>query len=145
MLVPPWTQYSTCTKLDRMQSGDMRPAKRQKLDPDEADLKSGSDPDLQSDCSETQSQADTEHNLAEQRDISPPPISRVVAPTSPGLTSVPVHTAAMTTVSPIHLTRTRDVSAADNIDSISLRDILGGPMIKENWQFNYLHDIDFIM
>lgn len=131
--------------MDRFQSGDMRPAKRQKLDPDTADLESDLDSDLQSDCSETQSQADTEHNLAEQRDISPPPISRVVASSSSRPTTVSVPTAVKTTVSPIHLTRIRDVPAAENVDSISLRDILGDPMIKENWQFNYLHDIDFMM
>ncbi|KAE8353959.1 phospholipase D/nuclease [Aspergillus coremiiformis] len=49
--------------------------------------------------------------------------------------------------SPIQLTHIRDlaVSSGNNVDTIRLRDILGDPMIRECWQFNYLHDVDFIM
>jgi len=28
---------------------------------------------------------------------------------------------------------------------VGLRDILGDPMIRECWQFNYLFDVDFLM
>lgn len=31
------------------------------------------------------------------------------------------------------------------MDTVRLRDILGDPMIRECWQFNYLHDVDFLM
>jgi tyrosyl-DNA phosphodiesterase-1 len=32
-----------------------------------------------------------------------------------------------------------------NQDTVSLKDILGDPLISECWEFNYLHDIDFLM
>ncbi|KAJ5666856.1 hypothetical protein N7462_011265 [Penicillium macrosclerotiorum] len=32
-----------------------------------------------------------------------------------------------------------------NVDTVKLRDILGDPMIRECWQFNYLFDVDFLM
>ncbi|KAJ5758737.1 hypothetical protein N7520_005893 [Penicillium odoratum] len=32
-----------------------------------------------------------------------------------------------------------------NEDTVKLRDILGNPMIKECWQFNYCFDVDFLM
>ena len=47
--------------------------------------------------------------------------------------------------SPIKLSTVNGVSASDNIDTLSLRDILGDPLIKECWLFNYLFDVDFIM
>ena len=33
----------------------------------------------------------------------------------------------------------------DNLDAVSLNDILGDPLISECWEFNYLHDIGFLM
>jgi hypothetical protein len=47
--------------------------------------------------------------------------------------------------SPIQLTRIRDLPSSNNIDTVSLRDLIGDPMIKECWQFNFLLDLDFIM
>ncbi|OCK85976.1 tyrosyl-DNA phosphodiesterase 1 [Lepidopterella palustris CBS 459.81] len=47
--------------------------------------------------------------------------------------------------SPIQLMQIRDLSAAENVDTIGLTDILGDPLIKECWQFNYLFDLDFLM
>ncbi len=47
--------------------------------------------------------------------------------------------------SPFQLTWIRDLPEALNVDAVSLRDILGDPMIAECWEFNYLHDIDFLM
>jgi tyrosyl-DNA phosphodiesterase 1 len=49
--------------------------------------------------------------------------------------------------SPIKLTNIRDLpsSSGNNVDTIKLRDILGDPMIRECWQFNYLFEIDFLM
>lgn len=49
--------------------------------------------------------------------------------------------------SPIQLTNIRDLpaSSGNNVDTVRLRDILGDPMIRECWQFNFLHDVDFIM
>ncbi|OXV09845.1 hypothetical protein Egran_02389, partial [Elaphomyces granulatus] len=50
--------------------------------------------------------------------------------------------------SPVKLTYIRDVSSAasgNNADTIKLKDILGDPMIRECWQFNYCFDVDFLM
>ena len=49
--------------------------------------------------------------------------------------------------SPIQLTHIRDLpdQRGFNDDTVKLRDILGDPMIRECWQFNYLFDVDFLM
>lgn len=47
--------------------------------------------------------------------------------------------------SPIQLTHIRDLPADKNIDTVQLHDILGDPMIRECWQFNYCFDVDFVM
>lgn len=49
--------------------------------------------------------------------------------------------------SPFQLTHIRDLprSSNNNVDTIRLGDILGDPMIRECWQFNYLFDVDFLM
>lgn len=47
--------------------------------------------------------------------------------------------------SPIQLTRIQNLPSSHNVDAVSLRDLIGDPMIKECWQFNFLLDLDFIM
>ncbi|KAA8573304.1 hypothetical protein EYC84_003792 [Monilinia fructicola] len=47
--------------------------------------------------------------------------------------------------SPFQLTSIRDLPASSNLDTASLKDILGDPLISECWEFNYLHDLDFLM
>lgn len=47
--------------------------------------------------------------------------------------------------SPFQLTRIQDLGPHQNVDAVRLGDILGSPMIKECWNFNFLHDIDFVM
>ncbi|PGG99749.1 hypothetical protein AJ79_08438 [Helicocarpus griseus UAMH5409] len=49
--------------------------------------------------------------------------------------------------SPIQLTHIRDFPASsdNNTDTVRLRDILGDPLIKECWQFNYMFNVDFLM
>lgn len=47
--------------------------------------------------------------------------------------------------SPFQLTWIRDLSEAENADAVTLRDLLGDPLIAECWNFNYLHDIDFLV
>ena len=46
---------------------------------------------------------------------------------------------------PVQLIRIEDLAPHQNVDCVGLSDILGDPMIKECWNFNYLHDIDFVM
>lgn len=47
--------------------------------------------------------------------------------------------------SPFRLTVIRDLPPASNIGAVSLQDLLGDPLIAECWDFNYLHDIDWLM
>ncbi|KAL2024549.1 hypothetical protein VTK56DRAFT_7592 [Thermocarpiscus australiensis] len=50
-----------------------------------------------------------------------------------------------TFTSPFRLTKIRDLPPELNRDTVTLKDILGDPLIAECWEFNYLHDIDFLM
>lgn len=47
--------------------------------------------------------------------------------------------------SPFHLTRIRDLPSTLNTDTVTLKDLLDDPLIYECWEFNYLHDVDFLM
>lgn len=47
--------------------------------------------------------------------------------------------------SPFQLTHIRDLPNEANVDAVSLNDLLGDPLISECWEFNYLHDLDFLM
>ncbi|KAK4125552.1 phospholipase D/nuclease [Parathielavia appendiculata] len=47
--------------------------------------------------------------------------------------------------SPFRLTKVRNLPPEMNKDTVTLKDILGDPLIAECWEFNYLHDIDFLM
>lgn len=47
--------------------------------------------------------------------------------------------------SPFQLTWIRDLPESANKDAVTLRDLLGDPLIAECWEFNYLHDVDFLM
>src|SRR2546429_4658204 len=70
----------------------------------------------------------------------PPSLSRPISPPSkkPRL-------AAKIIPSPFSLTKIRDLPDHLNVDTVTIEDILGDPLIAECWNFNYLHDIDFIM
>lgn len=70
--------------------------------------------------------------------VSPPPLRRG----GPILTEVSMKE---TIESPFQLIRIRDLPAAANVDTVSLKDILGDPLISECWDFNYLHNMDFLM
>lgn len=47
--------------------------------------------------------------------------------------------------SPFRLTKIRDLAPHKNVDTVELEDILGDPLIKECWNFNFLFDLDFVM
>lgn len=47
--------------------------------------------------------------------------------------------------SPFQLTKIRDLAAHQNVDAVELKDVLGDPLIKECWNFNFLFDLDFVM
>ena len=83
------------------------------------------------------------------RPITPPPLRRGVMPVT--LVDATARFNATPTKdveivpSPIKLTKIRDTQDENNVDTITLDDILGDPLIKEMWQFNFLIDIDFTM
>jgi hypothetical protein len=47
--------------------------------------------------------------------------------------------------SPFQLNRIDGLPPADNVDTIDLCDIVGHPLIRKCWVFNYCIDIDFLM
>ena len=57
-------------------------------------------------------------------------------PTIPSGTIIP---------SPFSLTKIRDLPGRLNVDTVTLQSIICDPMISELWEFNYMHDLDFIM
>lgn len=87
---------------------------------------------------DTGSQSGIEIPKTLHRAISPPPSSK--ARSKSDSTS-----ARQVLPSPFRLTKIRDLGPDLNVDTVSLADLLGDPLISECWQFNYLHDIDFLM
>ena len=47
--------------------------------------------------------------------------------------------------SPFQLSQIRDLPRECNVDTVTLQELLGEPLIKEAWLFDYLFDIDFVM
>ncbi|KAJ6786733.1 hypothetical protein PWT90_01989 [Aphanocladium album] len=47
--------------------------------------------------------------------------------------------------SPFRLTWIRDLDEDSNKDAVTLADLVSDPLISECWNFNYLHDIEFLM
>ncbi|KAL5385615.1 hypothetical protein DPSP01_004728 [Paraphaeosphaeria sporulosa] len=141
------------------------PTKRRKLDLDITDT--GCTPPSISEEAVT-GEANT---TSLQRPISPPPLrSRHHTPRSPTPPTSQLHLLVDEHVSessrapadetaeplcsptelkfvrlPFQLTRIRDLAPHQNADAVGLRDILGDPMIKECWNFNYLFSVDFVM
>lgn len=61
--------------------------------------------------------------------------SGAIAPES--IRVAPSANSVKTLPSPVQLMRIRDLQASENIDAVSLHDILGDPLIKEVWIFNF--------
>lgn len=74
------------------------------------------------------------------RAVSPPPLRR-----NQKLDPPPESYSAKVIKSPFQLTWIRDLPVSSNVDAVTLRDILGDPMIAECWEFNYLHDLNYLM
>ncbi|EUC48660.1 hypothetical protein COCMIDRAFT_86721 [Bipolaris oryzae ATCC 44560] len=91
---------------------------------------------------ENQPCSSTELHKGLDRPISPPPLSNRVGQ------KVALETAGPSThfiSSPVQLTRIEKLPSEKNVDTVGLADLLGDPMIKECWNFNYLFDLDFVM
>lgn len=87
---------------------------------------------------DTGSQSGIETPKTLHRSISPPPSLKVRSKSNST-------SARQVLSSPFRLTKIRDLAPDLNVDTVSLADLLGDPLISECWQFNYLHDIDFLM
>ncbi|KAL4778333.1 tyrosyl-DNA phosphodiesterase I [Aspergillus varians] len=115
-----------------------RPAKRPRLSPNSAP---------------NSSEGPSSPNLTSlRRSISPPATRPGRVPVSPHQNSEKKDTATTSNrpqiiPSPIQLTYIRDFSDSlkNNVDTVKLSDILGDPLIRECWQFNFLFDVDFLM
>ncbi|CAK7242181.1 MAG: hypothetical protein STHCBS139747_003661 [Sporothrix thermara] len=46
---------------------------------------------------------------------------------------------------PFQLTAIHDLPDSANIDTVTIRDVFGDPHVTECWEFNFLHDLDFLM
>ncbi|KAK6352316.1 hypothetical protein TWF730_009146 [Orbilia blumenaviensis] len=104
------------------------------------------------------------------RDISPPPLRRQSAAVSmvatvtsstnsPAIVSSLAETANRTETqpleisdnadliisSPFKLTHIRNLTINKNIDTITISDILGSPLIREIWSFNFMHDLEWMV
>ena len=90
------------------------------------------------------------------RDITPPPRSKKpvksgddVEATLQGASNCGsvAHSQAATKIvpSPFHLSHIRDLPASHNIDTIGLKALIGDPLIRELWLFDFLFDADFVM
>ncbi|OJD28149.1 hypothetical protein ACJ73_00454 [Blastomyces percursus] len=85
-----------------------------------------------------------------KRPITPPSrrqLSGQPSTSNPNITHGKAPSTPKNIPSPIQLTHIRDfpASSGGNADAVRLRDILGDPLIKECWQFNYMFDVDFLM
>lgn len=76
--------------------------------------------------------------------ISPPPLRRGLK-SADGSARVATSQRPRSITSQFQLTWIRDLPEPSNVDAVTLKDILGDPLIAECWEFNYLHDIDFLM
>lgn len=76
------------------------------------------------------------------RPISPPTLRRGLKVDE----AITAHNLDMRSIpSPIRLSRIRDAPTNDNIDAVRLHDLVGSPLVKECWHFNFLFDVDFVM
>lgn len=122
--LPTPTIYNILTKMDR-------PPKRLKKEPDTSALDASRTSPLPS--------------LA--RSITPPP-SRSQQPLAPAQIKPKSTNNPNSIPSPFQLTHIQAQSGSqsgNNVDTVRLGDILGDPMIRECWQFNYMIDVDFLM
>ncbi|KAK5633023.1 hypothetical protein RRF57_008737 [Xylaria bambusicola] len=83
------------------------------------------------------------HTLGSPRDAERVTPSSLSHPISPPTKKAKTERKILS--SPFRLTSIRDLSDADNVGAVSLNDLVGDPLISELWDFNYLHDIDFLM
>ncbi|TGO10949.1 hypothetical protein BTUL_0121g00220 [Botrytis tulipae] len=86
-----------------------------------------------------------EEETPDQKEVDQKPVELPEQGSMDGKYPVLEHTKRGVVKSPFQLTTIRDLPASSNVDAVSLKDILGDPLISECWEFNYLHNLDFLM
>lgn len=76
---------------------------------------------------------------------APPRVSKHEATGTDPTTEVDIGSQVKLVASPFQLTKIRGLQPSKNLDTISLPSILGNPLIKEAWIFNYCFDVDWLM
>ena len=103
-------------------------------------------------------------SLEREETISPPPkrrrttltlerppegllidLTRSVEVSKATLNAISLDQKTKSVASPVQLNFVSEFPASSNVDTLSLGAILGEPMIKECWLFNYLFDVEFVM
>ncbi len=153
------------TVRDHEDPPDTRSRKRRRT----SDVVSNEDDDLDSDLCEisaaewkstTRSKTgkDNDRRCRSEVSISPPPIRKMTEKAreiadyeasyreqhQPAYGSQALRSSHLK-ASPIQLSTVNGLPASSNINTVSLGDILGDPLIKECWLFNYLIDVDYVM
>ena len=79
--------------------------------------------------------------------VSPPPLRRkiVIGPQEASNVISGILQGPRAIKSPFQLTWIRDLPGSANVDAITLNHLLGDPLISECWEFNYMHNVDFLM
>lgn len=146
-------RHRAVTVMASQQPSDAPPSKRRKLDDD----------------SSSREVTKSDHHAGLNKPISPP-LPRRKSPEPPSFTptwsfdgvpkpalasgpakpATPHHDGDRTgepryCPSPIQLTKIEKLQAHQNVDAVCLSDLLGDPLIKECWNFNFLFDLDFVM
>lgn len=86
-----------------------------------------------------------EEETPNQKKVDQKPVELPEKSSMDGKHPVLEHTKRGVVKSSFQLTTIRDLPASSNVDAVSLIDILGDPLISECWEFNYLHNLDFLM
>lgn len=123
---------------------DGRARKRVKLSNDDDTTEDESTADESTEDESTKDEATTASSLPRTftRPISPPPLKRRK---EVGVQADVKSKEPKCVKSPFQLTWICDLPKASNRDAVKLKDILGDPLISECWNFNYLHDLNFLM
>ncbi|EPE02512.1 tyrosyl-dna phosphodiesterase [Ophiostoma piceae UAMH 11346] len=66
-----------------------------------------------------------------------------VTPSAPSSTREPGDQNSLR--SPFQLTAIRDLPASANVDTLTVKDVFGSPNLVECWEFNYLHNLNFLL
>lgn len=103
------------------------------------------DESTEGEASEDEAPKDTKLPRTFTRSISPPPLRRTIQPEkAPDSIPKPKQPPKLVN-SPFQLTSIHGLSEFSNRDTVTLKSILGSPVISECWNFNYLHNLDFLM